>query len=89
MTFWAWNFLSQKTPTPEKYLLGALEAVLDNPFEEGSFGPEVKAEYMATRVHPELDCNHAPTPDRRTGQNAAAMSRLLGNDDRHQRRKIL
>jgi len=40
----------------EKYLLGAPDAVFDNPFGEGTFGPEVKAEYLETfgdpiRVH--------------------------------------
>jgi haloacetate dehalogenase len=56
MTFWPWSLLSQKSPLPEKYLLGAPDAVFDNPFGAGSFGSEVKAEYMATyrdpgRVH--------------------------------------
>jgi len=56
MTYWPWALLSQKTPLPEKYLLGAPDAVFDNPFGQGSFGPEVKAEYMETyrdpvRVH--------------------------------------
>jgi haloacetate dehalogenase len=46
MTYWPWSLLSQKAPLPEKYLLGAPDAVFDNPFGEGSFGPEVKAEYM-------------------------------------------
>jgi haloacetate dehalogenase len=56
MTYWPWSLLSQKAPLPEKYLLGAPDAVFDNPFGEGSFGPEVKAEYVETyrdptRVH--------------------------------------
>src|SRR6516165_11476374 len=39
-----------------KYLLLAPDAVFDNPFGGGSFGPEVKAEYLETyrdptRVH--------------------------------------
>jgi haloacetate dehalogenase len=56
MTYWPWSLLSQKAPLPEKYLLGAPDAVFDNPFGGGSFGPEVKAEYMETyrdptRVH--------------------------------------
>jgi haloacetate dehalogenase len=56
LTYWPWSLLSQKAPLPEKYLLGAPDAVFDNPFGEGSFGPEVKAEYMETyrdpvRVH--------------------------------------
>jgi len=56
MTYWPWSLLSQKAPLPEKYLLGAPDAVFDNPFGGGSFGPEVKAEYLETyrdptRVH--------------------------------------
>ena len=56
MTYWPWSLLSQKAPLPEKYLLAAPDAVFDNPFGEGSFGSEVKAEYMETyrdpaRVH--------------------------------------
>jgi haloacetate dehalogenase len=56
MTYWPWSLLSQKTPLPEKYLLGAPDAVFDNPFGAGSFSPELKAEYLATyrdptRVH--------------------------------------
>jgi haloacetate dehalogenase len=56
MTYWPWSLLSQKAPVPEKYLLGAPGAVFDNAFGQGSFGPEVRAEYMETyrdsaRVH--------------------------------------
>ena len=56
MTYWPWSLLSQKAPLPEKYLLGAPDAVFDNPFGGGSFGPEVKGEYLETyrdptRVH--------------------------------------
>ena len=56
MTYWPWALLSQKAPLPERYLLGAPDAVLDNPFGQGSFGPEVRAEYTETyrdpaRVH--------------------------------------
>jgi haloacetate dehalogenase len=56
MTYWPWSLLSQKAPLPEKYLLGAPDAVFDNPFGGGSFGPEVKAEYVEmyrdpVRVH--------------------------------------
>jgi haloacetate dehalogenase len=56
MTYWPWSLLSQRAPLPEKYLLGAPDAVFDNPFGGGSFGPEVKAEYLETyrdptRVH--------------------------------------
>jgi haloacetate dehalogenase len=56
MTYWPWVLLSQKAPLPEAYLSGAPGAVFDNPFGQGSFGPEVRAEYMETyrdpvRVH--------------------------------------
>lgn len=56
MTYWPWALFSQKAPLPERYLLGAPDAVLDNPFGEGSFGSEVRAEYTETyrdpaRVH--------------------------------------
>jgi haloacetate dehalogenase len=56
MTYWPWVLLSQKAPLPEKYLLGAPDAVFDNPFGQGSFGAEVRAEYTETyrdpaRVH--------------------------------------
>jgi haloacetate dehalogenase len=55
-TYWPWILLSQKAPLPEKYLLGAPDAVFDNPFGQGSFGPEVRAKYVETyrdpaRVH--------------------------------------
>ena len=52
MTFWPWGLLSQKAPLPEKYLSGVPDAVFDNPFGEGSFGPEVKAEYIETLRNP-------------------------------------
>jgi haloacetate dehalogenase len=56
MTYWPWSLLSQKAPLPEKYLSAAPGAVFDNPFGQGSFGPEVRAEYTetyrdTTRVH--------------------------------------
>jgi haloacetate dehalogenase len=55
-TYWPWILLSQKQPLPESYLLGAPEAVLHNPFGQGSFGPDVLEEYVSTyrdpaRVH--------------------------------------
>ena len=55
-TYWPWILLSQKEPLPEKYLLGAPEAVFHNPFGQGSFGPEILEEYVSTyrdpaRVH--------------------------------------
>jgi len=51
-TYWPWILLSQKQPLPESYLLGAPEAVFHNPFGEGSFGPEVLAEYLSTYRDP-------------------------------------
>jgi haloacetate dehalogenase len=56
MTYWPWSLLSQRAPLPEKYLGGAPGAVFDNPFGQGSFGPEIRAEYTETyrdpaRVH--------------------------------------
>jgi haloacetate dehalogenase len=56
MNWWPWTLLMQKAPLPEKYLLGAPDAAFDNPLGQGSFGPEVKAEYLETyrdpaRVH--------------------------------------
>jgi haloacetate dehalogenase len=55
-TYWPWILLSQKQPLPESYLLGAPEAVFHNQFGQGSFGPEILAEYVSTyrdpaRVH--------------------------------------
>jgi haloacetate dehalogenase len=55
-TYWPWILLSQKQPLPENYLLGAPEAVFQNPFGEGSFGKEILDEYLVTfrdpaRVH--------------------------------------
>jgi haloacetate dehalogenase len=55
-TYWPWSLLSQKEPLPESYLLGAPEAVFGNPFGQGSFGPDILEQYVATfrdpvRVH--------------------------------------
>ena len=55
-TYWPWVLLSQEAPLPESYLSGAPGAVFDNPFGQGSFGPEIHAEYTETyrdpaRVH--------------------------------------
>jgi haloacetate dehalogenase len=55
-TYWPWILLAQKQPLPESYLLGAPEAVFHNPFGQGSFGPDILAEYVSTyrdadRVH--------------------------------------
>jgi haloacetate dehalogenase len=55
-TYWPWVLLSQKSPLPESYLLGAPKAVFDNPFGHGSFGPDILEEYVSNyrdpaRVH--------------------------------------
>ncbi|MGB2624594.1 MAG: alpha/beta hydrolase [Candidatus Acidiferrum sp.] len=55
-TYWPWILLSQKSPLPESYLLGAPKAVFDNPFGHGSFGPGILEEYVSNyrdpaRVH--------------------------------------
>lgn len=55
-TYWPWSLLSQKEPTPERYLLGAPRAVFGNPFGQGSFGPDILEQYAAmlgdpVRVH--------------------------------------
>ncbi len=55
-TYWPWILLSQPSPLPESYLLGAPRAVFDNPFGQGSFSPEILDEYVSTfrdpaRVH--------------------------------------
>jgi haloacetate dehalogenase len=55
-TYWPWILLSQKSPLPESYLLGAPKAVFDNPFGHGSFGAEILEEYVSNyrdpaRVH--------------------------------------
>jgi haloacetate dehalogenase len=55
-TYWPWILLAQAHPLPESYLLGAPEAVFENPFGHGSFGPVILEEYVSTyreaaRVH--------------------------------------
>jgi haloacetate dehalogenase len=52
MTYWPWSLLSQNAPLPEKYLSGVPGAVFENPFGQGSFGPEVRAEYVETLRDP-------------------------------------
>jgi hypothetical protein len=44
--------LAQKDPLPERYLLGAPEAVFHNPFGQGSFGREILDEYVSTYRDP-------------------------------------
>jgi haloacetate dehalogenase len=53
MTYWPWVLLSQKAPLPEKYLLGAPDAVFGNPFGQGSFDEAIKSEYLETYRDPE------------------------------------
>jgi haloacetate dehalogenase len=81
MTYWPWILLSQKAPLPEKYLLGAPDAVFDNPFGQGSFGPEIKSEYMETYREPERV--HAICEEYR-----AAATLDIDNKDREQSRRI-
>jgi haloacetate dehalogenase len=55
-TYWPWILLSQKQPLPERYLLGAPDAVYHNPFGQGSFGAQILEEYVSNyrdpaRVH--------------------------------------
>lgn len=52
-TYWPWVLLAQQQPLPESYLLGAPKAVFSNPFGQGSFGPEILDEYLATFRDPE------------------------------------
>ena len=52
MTYWPWILLSQKSPLPEKYLLGAPDAVFGNPFGQGSLGEAIKSEYLETYRDP-------------------------------------
>jgi haloacetate dehalogenase len=51
-TYWPWILLSQQQPLPESYLLGAPKAVFGNPFGQGSFGPEILDDYLATFSDP-------------------------------------
>ena len=55
-TYWPWILLSQKNPLPEKYLSGAPDAVFDNPFGAGTFGRDIRNQYVEmyrdpVRVH--------------------------------------
>lgn len=56
LAYWPWTLLAQKAPLPERYLAGDPDAIFDNTFGAGSFGPDVRAEYTATyhdqaRIH--------------------------------------
>lgn len=83
MTYWPWILLSQKTPLPEKYLLGAPDAVFDNPFGQGSFGPEVRAEY--TNMYRDPARVHAICEEYRA---AATVDIEHDKKDREQSRRI-
>jgi haloacetate dehalogenase len=55
-TYWPWILLSQKNPLPERYLLGAPDAVFDNSFGAGTFPADVREQYVEmfrdpVRVH--------------------------------------
>lgn len=83
MTWWPWSLLMQKAPLPEKYLLGAPDAAFDNPLGQGSFGPEIKAEYMETYRDPERV--HAVCEEYRA---AAGLDIQHDNMDRAESRRI-
>lgn len=83
MTFWPWGLLSQKAPLPEKYLTRAPDSVFDNPFGEGSFGPEIKAEYIETLADPARA--HAICEEYRA---AASLDIEHDKTDQHQSRRI-
>src|ERR1700683_3648570 len=57
-TYWTWILLSQKDPLPEKYLLGAPEAVFHNRFGQGCFAPEILQQYLCADGGP-LDALYA------------------------------
>ena len=57
-TYWPFSLLAQKAPLPEKYLLGAPEAVFGNPFGDGSFGPEILEQYVSTYRDPVAGARH-------------------------------
>jgi haloacetate dehalogenase len=83
MNWWPWSLLMQKPPLPEKYLLGAPDAAFDNPLGEGSFGPEIKAEYLETYRDPERV--HAVCEEYRA---AASIDIEHDKKDREESRKI-
>jgi haloacetate dehalogenase len=83
MNWWPWTLLMQKAPLPEKYLLGAPDAAFDNPLGQGSFGPEVKAEYLETYRDPERV--HAICEEYRA---AASLDIQHDNTDRAESRRI-
>ena len=83
MNWWPWSLLAQNAPLPEKYLLGAPDAAFDNPLGDGSFGPEVKAEYVETYRDPARV--HAICEEYRA---AAGLDIEHDNKDREESRRI-
>ena len=83
MNWWPWALLMQEAPLPEKYLLGAPDAAFDNPLGQGSFGPEVKAEYLETYRDPERV--HAICEEYRA---AASLDIQHDDTDRAESRRI-
>jgi haloacetate dehalogenase len=83
MNWWPWTLFMQKAPLPEKYLLGAPDAAFDSPLGQGSFGPEVKAEYLETYRDPERV--HAICEEYRA---AATLDVKHDNTDREGSRRI-
>jgi haloacetate dehalogenase len=83
LNWWPWSLLAQKAPTPEKYLLGAPDAAFENPLGAGSFGPEIRAEYLETYHDPARV--HAICEEYRA---AAGLDIEHDNKDREQSRRI-
>jgi haloacetate dehalogenase len=83
MNWWPYSLFMQKAPLPEKYLLGAPDAAFDNPLGQGSFGPEIKAEYVETYRDPERV--HAICEEYRA---AATIDIEHDNKDREDSRRI-
>lgn len=82
-TYWPWILLSQKAPLPERYLSGAPSAAFDDPFGHGSFGAEVRAEYVEMYRDPARV--HAVCEEYRA---AASIDIDHDNKDREESRKI-
>jgi len=83
MNWWPWSLFMQNAPLPEKYLLGAPDAVFDNPLGEGSFGLEIKTEYLEMYRDPERV--HAVCEEYRA---AAGIDIEHDKKDREELRKI-
>ena len=70
-TYWPWILLSQRSPPPESYLLGAPKAAFDNPFGHGSFGPDILEEYVSNY--------RDPAPSTESARNTEQRQRLMSN----------